>query len=111
MSLDMYSESATIDRSQARRDEREAFDIVITAMREVTTPVERENALQKAEALWMYLLDDLSNDENRLAVDLRAKIISIGLWALKEVTSLRLDRRRKANAFIEVCEIIRDGLE
>ena len=108
---DLYNECATLDKRGARQEEREAFDIVISALAGAMTSAEIESALQKAEALWMYLLEDLSMDENKLSIELRAKLISIGLWALKEVTSIRLDKKRKTSTLIEVCQIIRDGLE
>jgi flagellar protein FlaF len=108
---DLYSETVTRDSGISRQDECEAFDIIIAGLRDATTNTERKNALEKAEMLWMYLLEDLSKDENKLSIEVRAKLISVGLWALKEVTSLSLDKKRKTGAFIEVCQIIRDGLE
>ncbi|MBW8270437.1 flagellar biosynthesis regulator FlaF [Caldovatus aquaticus] len=44
----------------------------------------RIQALYKTHRLWSLLLDDLLSDGNRLPPELRARLVSLGLWAQRE---------------------------
>lgn len=49
-------------------------------------------ALFENERLWSTLLADLANDENQLAPALRARLISLGLWATRYADKVRSDK-------------------
>lgn len=59
----------------------------------------------------MSFVEDLKSPENQLNIELRANIISIAIWILKECDQIR--RRQSVNfqGIIDVTTIIRDGLK
>ena len=59
----------------------------------------------------IVLLDDLANPENELPEELRAGLISIGIWMVKEIELIRSGKANDLRAMIEITEIIRDGLK
>ena len=48
---------------------------------------------------------------NDLPVKLRADLISIGFWVMKEADRVRDDQSRSLKGLIDVSSIIRDGLK
>lgn len=48
-----------------------------------------EQALFENDRLWVALLCDLASDENRLSEELRARLISLGLWARRHMDAVR----------------------
>lgn len=68
-------------------------------------------ALNFTNRVWTSLLDDLGNPENALPKELRANLISIGLWVLREAEDLRQGRTESFEGLIEVSQIIRDGIQ
>ena len=55
-------------------------------------------------------LDDLTGAENGLPASLRARLISIGIWVIKEIERLRGGEASDLAPLIEINQIIRDGL-
>ena len=47
----------------------------------------------------------------RRSSDLRANLISIGLWLLRETEDIRQGRTNNFEGLIEVSQIIRDGIQ
>jgi flagellar protein FlaF len=68
-------------------------------------------ALHFTNRVWTALLEDLSSDENALPKELRANLISIGLWLLRETEDIRQGRSNNFDGLIEVSQIIRDGIQ
>lgn len=60
--------------------------------------------------LWSTLLFDLSNDENKLPVELRASLISVGLWVLRELDGIDTGASENFDGLIQINQIIADGL-
>lgn len=67
-------------------------------------------ALRFNEDLWMILVEDLAHPENKLPETLRASIISIGIWVLKEIGRIRCGQSNGFRAISEINSILRDGL-
>ena len=61
--------------------------------------------------LWTIFLDDLKDPNNELPDQLRAGIISIGIWMMKEIDRARTGVTDDLAPMIEINEIIRDGLK
>ncbi|MYZ46962.1 flagellar biosynthesis regulator FlaF [Propylenella binzhouense] len=104
------------ERPQTMRDsEREAFDrsIALLEAAERAGPGTREAAesLHFLIRLWSILLDDLASPGNSLAPDLRAGLISIGIWIVKEADRIRLEEADSFVPLIEISRTIRDGLK
>jgi flagellar protein FlaF len=83
----IYDEIAVETSAKIRADEVRALDHSITLMTVAQTKGagtrEAVEAMFFVSRLWGVLLEDLSSDDNGLPNELRAKIISIGIWALK----------------------------
>ena len=60
--------------------------------------------------LWTIFIEDLGSDGNDLPEDLRAQLISIGIWMMKEIERLRTGAQDCFDDLIEINAIIRDGL-
>lgn len=110
-----YADVLSDDMSEARRVEREAFDEVLRRLdvARARGPGSREaaEALYYLDRYWKILLEDLAHPENGLPGPLKASLISIGLWVLREIEALRLGRAHSFDALIEINGIIRDGLK
>jgi flagellar biosynthesis activator protein FlaF len=109
-----YNEIVEDSPRLMREIERRAFDKVINLLNEA-----REKGLGSREAieaiyylrrLWSIVLNDLQSPENELPDELRAGIISIGLWMMKEIDQVGAGKKTDLMPMIEINEIIRDGL-
>lgn len=71
---------------------------------------EADEALSYLRRLWSIFIDDLGSHGNDLPEDLRAQLISIGIWIIKETERLRTGATKSFDDLIEINAIIRDGL-
>ena len=62
------------------------------------------------QSLWGVLIEDLQSEENGLPPDLRADLVSIGLWSMHEANAVIATPQRDLSALITVNTAIRDGL-
>ena len=60
--------------------------------------------------LWAYLIEDLAKPENDLPKPLRADLISVGLWIMREAEQVRLGKSSNFKGLIEVSQLIAEGL-
>jgi flagellar protein FlaF len=72
---------------------------------------ERIDALFYLRRLWMIFIDDLNDPSNELPAQLRAGIVSIGAWMMKEIDRVRRGLTNDLTPMIEINELIRDGLK
>ncbi len=110
----MYSEILDDSSSDARERERQAIErsieLLNKAKKSGVGSREAVEALHYLDRLWSLLLDDLAHAENRLPKELRASLISIGIWILREIENLRNERVESFKGLIDVSEIICKGL-
>jgi flagellar protein FlaF len=110
-----YNEVVEESRETMRARERAAMDRVIgmlrTAQEKGPLSRERVDALFTLSRLWTIFLDDLKEPNNELPDQLRAGIVSIGIWMMKEVDRVRSGATDDLAPMIEINEIIRDGLK
>jgi flagellar protein FlaF len=109
-----YNEIVGESSQAMRAQEARALDRVIALLREAEQagPKSREgiNALYQLRTLWTVFLNDLNGAENALPTALRGRLISIGIWVIKEIERLRGGESVDFAALIEINQIIRDGL-
>ena len=108
-----YKDIALDDFSAERANEAMAIDQAIAMMKEGQedmTSVEAVKALHFTRRLWLYFLDDLSAPENALPDTLKAHLISIGIWGLKELERIERKEHDSFSDLIHVMELIREGL-
>lgn len=112
-----FSYAEVLDEAPAGAREREyqALDRSIELLRAAEAAGVRSRECVEAvlftRRLWNILLEDLAGAENDLPKPLRAELISIGLWILKEIEQIRLEKSKNFQAIIEVTTSIRDGLK
>jgi flagellar biosynthesis activator protein FlaF len=110
-----YNEVIEDSRQTMRARERQAMDRVIAMLRAAQEkgPQSRErvDALFYLRSLWMIFLSDLNDPNNELPDQLRAGIISIGIWMNKEIDRVRGGLTNDLTPMIEINQLIRDGLK
>lgn len=110
----VYAEITEDDPHEARRREGMAFDRVIAQLDAAQAAAgdspARASALDAAGDLWSVLLNDLAHPENALPEALRAQLISVGLWIMREIAALRARATEDFEPLIAVNQTIRSGL-
>lgn len=109
-----YAEVLSDASDVARSHERRAFDraIELLGAAQERGPRSREaiEALVFVTRLWSMMLEDLASPENGLPAELRAGLISIGIWVLKEADRIRREESDNFAGLVEICGRIRAGL-
>jgi flagellar biosynthesis activator protein FlaF len=111
-----FSYAEVIDDSpgEMRARERQAMDKALELLRAAQgkAPGAREvvDALLYLRRLWTIFMQDLGSAENELPPQMRAGLISIGIWMHKEIDRVRLGKSSDLTAMIEINEIVRNGL-
>ena len=109
-----YAEIVDDSPQEMRARERDALsrciDMLEAAKQAGAGTREAQNALTHLRRLWTIFIEDLSGGGNDLPDDLRAQLISIGLWVVKEIERLRIGAVQSLDDLIEINAIIRDGL-
>jgi len=68
-------------------------------------------AVYYTRRVWIRLIEDLKQPENELGSELRANLISIAIWILKECERIRKRQSTNYQGIIDVTTIIKDGLK
>ncbi len=109
-----YAELLEDDQGEARERERTAFNRSVVLMEiadsSTATPVDVANAIVFTTKLWTALIEDLSDSGNGLPKVLRAQIISIGIWILRELDNIRNGKSENFEDVKAVSMSIHDGL-
>lgn len=110
-----YAEIHDDTPRQAREREHEAIrrsiELLEAAERHGARSPEAVEALLFLRRLWTVFIEDLSKPENELPPKLRADLISVGLWILKEAEDIRFERSTNFRGIIEISEVIAEGLK
>lgn len=110
-----YAEIMEDDVAGAKDRERQALDRSLQLLR--AADQDKTNSRVAIEALfytrrvWIRFIEDLKQPENQLAAELRANLISIAIWILKECERIRRRQSDNYQGIIDVTTIIRDGLK
>ncbi|MGE0211640.1 MAG: flagellar biosynthesis regulator FlaF, partial [Parvibaculaceae bacterium] len=104
-------EAATGSRARERDAKDRAITLLEEAEREGLRSVKGVEALLYTRRLWAIMLEDLARTDNDLPRELRANLISIGFWILKEAERVRNGEIQSVRTMIEITSIIRDGLK
>jgi flagellar protein FlaF len=109
-----YAEIIEAGASATRRREREALDRSIDLLTQARAAGFRSprgvEAVFYANRVWSFMIEDLSLADNDLPEDVRANLISIGIYVIRQLDALRAGREQSADDIIEITGIIRDGL-
>ncbi len=110
-----YAEQLEDTPGECRGRERSAFDKAIRLLQRAEEGAAASSgsahALHFLCRLWQVLIEDLVEPENDLPDRLKADLVSIGLWSIKEAESIRSGQSTNFRGLIEICSIVRDGLK
>jgi flagellar protein FlaF len=110
-----YAEYLADNPKDCRDRERLALEhaIVLLQKAENAGMQSREavEALGFVSKLWNAFIQDLVDPENDLPDVLRADLVSVGLWIIKEAALIRSGQSQNFRGVIEICAMIRDGLQ
>jgi flagellar protein FlaF len=110
-----YNDVIEDSHKTLRARERAALDRVIAMLRvaQEKGPESRErvDALFYLHRLWSIFINDLNDQNNELPDQLRAGIISIGIWMNKEIERVRGGLTNDLTPMIDINELIRNGLK
>lgn len=110
-----YSEVQTDSLADARDREEQvlsrSIELLEAARDKGADSQEAVEAIHFMVRVWTTFIDDLGNPENEMPKELRANLISIGLWLLREGEEVRQGRSKNLDGLIEVSQIIRDGIQ
>ena len=110
-----YAEVMTDSVADAKDRERQlltrSIDMLVAASEKGMPSIEASQAIHFLNRVWTTFVEDLGSDENELPQELRANLISIGLWLLREAEEIRQGRSQNFEGLIEVSQIIRDGIQ
>ena len=109
-----YAECSKLAGDVGRNHETLAIDQVVAGLEKA-----KEYGLQSTYGMaalhdtlmvWSFLLEDLADSDNDLPDQLRADLISIGIFVVKEVEQIRLAQSDDIETLIEINTAIRNGL-
>ncbi|MEF2550843.1 flagellar biosynthesis regulator FlaF [Aurantimonas sp. A2-1-M11] len=110
-----YAEVAQDIEVDARERERQALDHSIEQLKKADADGPRSRAAIEAiyttRSLWALVIEDLASADNGLPEALRAELISIGLWIMREAEAIRLGKSDNFKGIIEITTLIREGLK
>ncbi|MDH4439911.1 MAG: flagellar biosynthesis regulator FlaF [Rhizobium sp.] len=110
-----YAEIMEDGVADAKERERQALDRCIQLLSSARDSAgygrDAIEAIYYTRRVWVRLIEDLQNPENQLADDIRANLISIAIWILKECDRIRKRQSVNFQGIIDVTTIIRDGLK
>ena len=110
-----YADVQSTSVSDAKDRERElltrSIDMLSAAALAGQDSMEAVEALRFTNRVWTVFIEDLGSSDNALPKELRANLISIGLWLLREAEDIRQGRTNNFEGLIEVSQIIRDGIQ
>jgi flagellar protein FlaF len=115
MTWDTYDTVVEDSSHEARARERQALSVGIDRLEQLHKgSFSNEDLIESLlyiRRLWTLLIEDLVHPENGFPEKLRADIISIGLWIVKEADRLRDERSNDVTGLIEINRLIRDALQ
>jgi flagellar biosynthesis activator protein FlaF len=114
MYYQLYEEVAEEASNKIRDNERRAFrhsiNLLLVAQKSGARSKECVEALFFLSRLWGVLLEDLASPENALPDQLRAKLISIGIWLLRYAEEVRTGKQSDLQPMIDISDSIQAGL-
>jgi flagellar protein FlaF len=108
---EVLEETPQTTRAREREAIQHSIDLLQAADKAGVQSREAVDALVFVRRLWTVLIEDLGKPENDLPKQLRADLISIGLWVMREAEQIRLEKSSNFKGIIEVLQNIRDGLQ
>lgn len=110
-----YADVQDDDVAESKDRERQVLERSINMLRIAkksgVDSQETTEALYFTRRVWVRLIEDLGASDNQLDDELRANLISIGIWIIKESERIRHRESDNFQGIIDVTQMIRDGLK
>jgi flagellar biosynthesis activator protein FlaF len=114
MTLSSYEAVIEDSGREARVREQRALNHGIDLLERLRSgdllPPDQLEALLYIRRLWTFFVQDLSSSRNGLPEQLRADLISIGIWIIKEADRIRQDKSTDVDELTAINTVIRDAL-
>jgi flagellar protein FlaF len=114
MTLSSYDSMIEDSGREARSREQQALNHGIDLLKRLQAgdleTSEEAEALLYIRRLWAFFVQDLSSPRNGLPEKLRADLISVGLWVIKEADRIREDQASDVDELVAINVVIRDAL-
>jgi flagellar protein FlaF len=108
---EVLDESPQSLRQRERKAIEHSIELLKAAEKSGVRSREAVEALLFVHRLWGILLEDLAKPENELPQALRADLISVGLWVMREAEHIRLEKSSNFKGLIDVSQAIVEGLK
>lgn len=108
---DIQTDSVADAKDREKQLLSRSIDLLTAARAAGLNSAEAIEAIHFTNRLWTTFVEDLGSPDNVLPRELRANLISIGLWLLREAEEVRQGRSDNFEGLIEVSQIIRDGIQ
>ena len=108
--LEVSNESGRSERDNETVAFEKALDLLYAAQKHGAGSMQAIEAQFFVHRLWVFFLEDLTKQENSFDDLLKADIISIGIWVLREIERLRQGESKDFNDLIEVSKMLKQGL-
>lgn len=108
---DIQTDSVADAKDRERQLLTRSIDLLVAARDSGTQSRQAVEAIHFLNRVWTSFIEDLGGAENALPSELRANLISIGLWLLREAEAVRQGESQNFDGLIEVSQIIRDGIQ
>jgi flagellar protein FlaF len=109
-----YNEVLDESPKDARENERTALERSIALLQDAESKGaqsrEAVEAIYFVRKLWGIFIEDLAKAENGLPPKLRADLVSVGLWVMREAEEIRQGRSSNFAGLIDVSRTISEGL-
>src|SRR3954447_25346992 len=110
-----YAEVVEDAPRECRQREYEVFGQAIGLLKaadgQPSRSPEMRKALESLQQLWTSLVKDLAHPDNELPDKLKAQLISIGFWVMRETGRVACGEHNNLTALIDINAIIQEGLK
>ncbi|KWT67428.1 flagellar biosynthesis regulator FlaF [Hyphomicrobium sulfonivorans] len=108
---DVLETSPKVARERERQVFERSIELLKAADEKGPNSIEAVEALTFSRRMWAALLEDLASPDNALPDELRAQIISIGIWAVREAENIRLGKTADFKPLIDITTALYEGLQ
>lgn len=108
---EIVDDACNDSRGRERRAVERGIELLRKAQASGVASRDTVEALHYIRSLWSILMEDLAHKDNDLPDRLRADLISIGIWVLREAEQIRLNRSDDFENLIEINAMICEGLK
>ncbi len=108
---EVLEETPQTARERERLAIEHSIELLKTAQQAGPNSREAVEAIYFIRKLWAFFIEDLAKADNDLPKQLRADLISIGIWVMKEAEDIRLGNSTNFKGLIDVSELISGGLQ